>query len=72
MSKLPVLYGKKIQEKNKEIEGILFKGVAPNYDSSNLKPFLIAGKWLNFADTSYSKQIIVSQPIASELQLNGA
>ncbi len=56
-------------EKNKEIEGILFKGVAPNYDFSNLKPFLISGKWINFADTSYSKQIVVSQPIASELQI---
>jgi len=56
-------------EKNKEIEGILFKGVDTNYDFSNLKPFLIAGKWINFDDTSYSKQIVVSQPVASELQV---
>jgi lipoprotein-releasing system permease protein len=58
-----------VLEKNKEIEGILFKGVDSHYDFSNLQPFLLAGKWLGFDDTLYNKQIVISQPIAAKLQI---
>lgn len=59
-----------VLEKNKEIEGVLFKGVSTNYDFHNLQTFLVAGKWIDFKDTSYSKQIVVSKPIADELHIN--
>lgn len=59
-----------VLEKDKELEGILFKGVDDHYDFDNLKPFLIAGKWINFNDSSYSRQIAISQPIANKLQIN--
>lgn len=59
-----------VLEKNKEIEGILFKGVDSHYDFSNLKPFLVAGKWLSFDDTVYSSQVVVSQSVADKLQIN--
>jgi lipoprotein-releasing system permease protein len=59
-----------VLEKDKEIEGILFKGVASNFDFSNLQPFLRAGRWINFnADSQYAKEIVVSEPVASELQI---
>lgn len=59
-----------VLEKNKEIEAILFKGVSSNYDYSNLKPFMVEGRWINFAEDSlYSREIIISQPIANELQI---
>lgn len=59
-----------VLENNKEIEGVLFKGVSTNYDFKNLQSFLVAGKWLDFTDSSYSKQIVVSKPIADELNIH--
>lgn len=56
-------------EKNKEIDGILFKGVESNYAFSNLQPFLKSGKWISFNDSLYSKQIVISQQVADELKI---
>ncbi len=57
-------------EKNKAIEGVLLKGIESNYDSSQLIPFITHGHWINFNDINYSKEILVSQPIANSLQIN--
>lgn len=59
-----------VLEKNKQIEGVLLKGIEKNYDSSKLKIYLREGRWLHFNDSSYSKEILVSAPIASQLQIN--
>jgi lipoprotein-releasing system permease protein len=56
-----------VLDKDKEIEGVLFKGVEENYDFRNLQAFLDAGRWIDFKDTLYSKQIVVSRPIAQQL-----
>ncbi|AYD47856.1 ABC transporter permease [Arachidicoccus soli] len=56
-------------EKNKDIEGILIKGINSHYDFNNLHSFLKAGRWINFKDSLYSKEIVISQPIASELNI---
>jgi len=58
-----------VLEKNKEIEGVLFKGVDSSYDFKNMQSFLKAGTWIDFNDTLYSRQILVSQPVADELQI---
>ncbi len=58
-----------VVEKNREIEGVLFKGVENDYDSTQFKQFLKQGRWLQFSDSNYSKEIIISQPIAKNLQL---
>jgi len=52
-----------------EIEGLLIKGVESDYDFSNLQQFLKAGRWINFSDSLYSKDILISQQIAEELQI---
>ena len=59
-----------VLEKNKEIEGVLLKGIEKGYDSSKLKIYLKKGHWLNFDDSAYSKEILVSSPLASQLQIN--
>lgn len=59
-----------VLEKSKEIEGVLLKGVEKNYDSSKLKVYLQQGRWLGFDDSSYSKEILVSTPIATQLKIN--
>ncbi len=56
-------------ENNKDIDGVLIKGVGKDYNFNNLQPFLMAGKWINFSDTLYSKEIVISQPLATELQI---
>ena len=58
-----------VLEKKKEIEGVLFKGIDAHYDSSQLHQFIKKGRWLRFDDSLYSKEILVSVPIANELQL---
>ncbi len=58
-----------VLEKQKEIEGILFKGIDAHYDSTQLHQFIKQGRWLRFDDSLYSKEILLSDPIANELNL---
>ncbi len=58
-----------VLEKNKEIEGVLLKGIEKGYDSSRLKTYLKEGRWLNFDDSSYSKELLVSAPVAAQLNI---
>ncbi|RFS20987.1 ABC transporter permease [Chitinophaga silvatica] len=54
---------------DKETEGIIFKGVTKDYDWDQLKPFLKSGHFVQFNDTAYSPQILISESMANELQL---
>lgn len=56
-------------EKNKEIEGVLFKGVDTGYDFDNLVTFLKQGRFPKFDTTGYSREILISEPVAHELQI---
>lgn len=56
-------------EKNKEIENVLLKGVEKAYDSTQVKTYLQKGRWLRFDDTLYSKEIVVSAPLATQLKI---
>ncbi|BAV08181.1 ABC transporter permease [Filimonas lacunae] len=56
-------------DKNREIEGVMFKGVDEHYDFSNLDNFLTEGRWPRFTDSLYSKDIIVSQIVARQLNI---
>ena len=57
-------------EKNKEIDGVLFKGVESNYDFNNLKSFLKQGGFPKFNANTYSRDILISEPIANGLQIH--
>jgi lipoprotein-releasing system permease protein len=59
-----------VVEKNKNIEGLLLKGVEPDYAASNLQPFITKGSWLNFSDSLYSRNILISQQIALQLGID--
>lgn len=56
-------------EKNKDIEGVLLKGVSSSYDSNQLQPFMQKGKWLDFTDSLYSSDIMLSTYIADRLHI---
>ncbi len=59
-------------EKNKNIDGIILKGIENTYDSIQLQPYMVEGRWINFKDSSYSKEIILSKQLAQllKIQLN--
>ena len=58
-----------VLEHKKEIEGILLKGVDAGYHVSSLQRFIQKGRWIRFDDSLYAKEILVSEPIANELQV---
>lgn len=58
-----------VLQQQTNIEGILFKGVESSYDFSHINTFLRQGKWPDFTDSLYSRQIVISEPIAQQLQV---
>ena len=58
-----------VLEHHKDIEGVLLKGVEQDYDFSNLQQFLKQGRWISFSDSLYSKEIVLSEPVANQLQI---
>ncbi|MEO8174356.1 MAG: FtsX-like permease family protein [Sediminibacterium sp.] len=59
-----------ILSKNKEIEAVLLKGIEKNYDSTRLKTYLRQGRWIRFDDSLYSKEILLSEQLASQLKIS--
>jgi len=58
-----------VLESNTEIEGVLIKGNEKNENHSALKKFLVKGRWMDFTGSMYSKETIVSDAVAKQLQI---
>jgi len=58
-----------VLESNTEIEGVLIKGIEKNENHTALKKFLVVGRWMQFTDSLYSKETIVSDAVAKQLQI---
>ncbi len=58
-----------ILKTNEEMHGVLIKGLGTDYDSKEFTTFLKQGRWINYEDTSYSKEIIISAYAANLLKL---
>lgn len=52
---------------NGTIEGVLLKGVTAGYRFGDLDRFLKKGRWMDFDDTLYSRDIVVSSHTADRL-----
>ncbi len=52
-----------------EMEGVLIKGLDSTYDVNHFKPFIKQGRWINYKDSSYAREIIVSTYTAGQLNL---
>lgn len=52
-----------------DIEGVLVKGLDQTYDTIHMKSFLKQGRWLQFNDSAYSREIVISSYTAQQLNL---
>jgi lipoprotein-releasing system permease protein len=67
---MPIATKPGIIKVNDEIEGVVFKGVNKTYDWTFLKRNLVAGKVIDFNDTTKSKtQLLISDITANRLKL---
>lgn len=57
-----------VLEKKKEIEGLLIKGVDFTYHKKNIENFLTKGRWIDFSDSTYAKEIVLSTTTALQLK----
>jgi len=66
----PFAYKPGIIKTNDQIEGIVLKGIDRNYNWTFLKSKLVAGTVINFADTEFSRDLLISKVTASRLRLH--
>ncbi|MBK9402108.1 MAG: ABC transporter permease [Bacteroidetes bacterium] len=52
-----------------DIQGVVLKGVDQDFEPGLFKEKLIAGDMINFPDSSYSKEVLVSENISKKLNL---
>ena len=52
-----------------EMEGVLMKGLDKSYDSAHLKAFMQEGRWIQFSDSTYSREVVISTYTARQLNL---
>ncbi|MFT4095125.1 MAG: ABC transporter permease [Niabella sp.] len=52
-----------------DLQGVLVKGLDSSYPFSNLKDFMVKGSAIALNDTTYSREILISQKSAAELNL---
>ncbi len=59
-----------ILKTNEEMDGVLLKGFDSTFDFKHLSSFLQKGRWVNFNDSTYSREMVVSTYTANQLNLD--
>ncbi len=52
-----------------EVTGVVIKGVTKRFDQSRFSPNLIEGRFINFSDSNYAREVVVSKSIANKLDI---
>lgn len=55
---------------DEEVQGVIFKGVGRNFDTTRFSPNMVAGRLFHFDDSTYSQEVIISRKISRSLRLN--
>ena len=58
-----------ILKTRQDILGVVMKGISKDFDFERFEPNIIEGKQIEFSDSTYSKDILISKIIANKLQL---
>jgi lipoprotein-releasing system permease protein len=53
----------------KDLEGVIFKGVDREYGWNSIKQFLQEGEPIHYKDSTYAPEVVISASLAKELQL---
>jgi len=59
-----------ILKSTETIEGVMFKGVDKDYHFEGIESFRMKGKWPAVGDSEYSNELMISQYLADQLQLD--
>jgi lipoprotein-releasing system permease protein len=52
-----------------EVQGVMLKGVGRDFNQAAFQPNMVEGKQVTFADTSYSRNLVISRKLANQLNL---
>lgn len=53
-----------------EVLGIVIKGIGKSFDVQSFAPNVVEGKFIEFPDSGYSRQIVISRTIADKLKVH--
>lgn len=59
-----------IVQTESEIEGLVFKGIGPDYDSSFFARHLVRGRFPDYSGEALSNDILISEHLAGKLQMD--
>lgn len=54
---------------DEELMGIIFKGIGMRFDSTGFSENMLEGRFIQFPDSSYSNEVVISKIIADKLRL---
>ena len=65
------VYAKKpaLIKSDEGVQGVLLKGIDKNYDKDNFEQLIVEGKFIEFNDSTNSKDILISKKISDKMGL---
>ncbi len=55
---------------DEEVFGMFIKGVGRSFDTASFNNYIVSGKFIDFPDSGYANQIVLSKVIANKLQVD--
>jgi lipoprotein-releasing system permease protein len=66
----PFIYKAAMVKNNEVSKGVLFKGIEEGFNTGSFAGNLLTGEMVKFSDSTYSKDILISQKLSDLLRLN--